>query len=178
MPADDVDLMRALYDEHGAALWSYVLRLASGDRARAEDVVQETFLRAWRNANLMDDSRGSVRSWLFTVAKRIIIDEWRTRRVRSEVVTADVPEREVIDETDRIVQSWVVTEALGHLSAAHREALVECYYQGRSVSEVAARHGIPEGTVKSRLHYGLRALRLALEEMGLGAGGGGEVIDR
>lgn len=167
MATDEIDLMRALHDEYGRQLWSYVLHLVGGDRDRAEDVVQETFVRAWRNPHLLDEERGPVRAWLFTVAKRIVIDEWRTRRVHAEIVTADIPEHEVVDETDRMVQSWLVTEALGKLSDVHRQALVECYYQGRSVPEVAARHGVPEGTIKSRLHYGLRSLRLALEEMGV-----------
>ena len=80
MPESSVALMQQLHDEHAAALWGYCLRLTGQDRARAEDVVQETLLRAWRNHDRLDESRGSVRSWLFTVARNIVIDEWRTSR--------------------------------------------------------------------------------------------------
>jgi len=161
--------MRELHDEHAAALWGYCVRLTSGDRARAQDVVQETLLRAWRNPKILDQAEGSARAWLFTVARNLTIDEWRTRRAQLEVPTADPPERTpVVDETDQLLQSWIVADALSRLSADHRQVLVECYYRGCSVAEAARRLDIPEGTVKSRTHYALRALRLALEEMGVG----------
>ncbi len=164
-----VTLMQQLHDEHAAALWGYCLRLTNHDHAYAEDVVQETLLRAWRNNARLEDSPGSVRPWLFTVARHIVIDDWRSRRSRSELSVADVPERaDIADRTDQLVQSWVVTEALRTLSADHRSVLLECYYRGASVAEAARRLGIPEGTVKSRTHYALRALRLALQEMGVG----------
>lgn len=170
MPEHAVALMQQLHDEHAAALWGYCLRLTGQDRARAEDVVQETLLRAWRNHDRLDESRGSVRSWLFTVARNIVIDEWRTRRAHAEFAVADVPEVvDDVDHTDQLLLSWVVAEALTRLSPEHRAVLLECYYRGLPVSEAARRLGIPEGTVKSRTHYALRALRLALEEMGVSA---------
>ena len=70
---------------------------------------------------------------------------------------------------DQLLLSWVVAEALTHLSEDHRTVLLECYYRGRPVAEVARRLGVPPGTVKSRTHYALRALKLALEEMGVSA---------
>jgi RNA polymerase sigma-70 factor, ECF subfamily len=163
---DDAQLLRALHDEHGGALWSYVVGLTNGDRAQAQDVVQETFLRAWRNPQVLLQTAGSARGWLFTVAKRIVIDEWRTARSRRERVTADLPERAVPDATDQAVDRHIVTAALRTLSLEHREVLLECYYRGSSVAQAAAALGVPAGTVKSRTHYALRALRLALEEMG------------
>lgn len=170
MPESAAALMQQLHDEHAAALRGYCLRLTGHDRARAEDVVQETLLRAWRNQDRLDESRGSVRSWLFTVARNIVIDEWRTRRVQSELSVADVPEtREPGDQTDQLLMSWVVADAVLTLSPDHRAVLLECYYRGASVAQAAHRLGIPEGTVKSRTHYALRALRLALQEMGVGA---------
>ena len=81
---------------------------------------------------------------------------------------ADVPEAESADTAEQLLQGWVVTEAVGRLSPDHRAVLLECYYRGHSVAEAAHRLGVPEGTVKSRTHYALRALRLALEEMGVG----------
>ena len=91
MPGDEAALMQQLHDEHAAALWGYCLRLTGHDRARAEDVVQETLLRAWRHREILDNPPPAVRGWLFTVARNIVIDEWRSRRARSETPVADVP---------------------------------------------------------------------------------------
>lgn len=158
-----------MHDEHSEALYAHALRLVNGDRQRAEDLVQETLLRAWRHPEALNPQRGSVRAWLFTTARNLAIDAWRRRSVRvGEVITDELPEApEAVDETDRAVEAWTVAEALGRLSAAHREVLVECFYRGRSVAEAAARLGIPPGTVKSRIHYALRSLRLILAEMGV-----------
>ena len=81
--------MRVLYQEHAAALWRYAVRL-TGDKARAEDVVQETLLRAWRHPEVTDESERSARAWLFTVARNLIIDERRSARYRSESATPDM----------------------------------------------------------------------------------------
>lgn len=167
--AQDAVLLRSLQQEHGEALQAYALRLCQGDRQRAEDLVQETLVRAWRHPASMDPANGSVRAWLFTTARNLAIDAWRRRSVRvSEVVTDQVPEQPPeVDEADRAVEAWTIAEALQRLSPAHREVLRECFYHGRSVAEAAARLGIPPGTVKSRTHYALRALRVVLEEAGV-----------
>ncbi len=162
----DAELLRALHDEHGGALWSFVLGLTNGDRARAQDVVQETFLRAWRTPAVLERTAQSPRAWLFTVAKRIVIDEWRTARSRHERVTDDVPERPVPDATEQAVDRHVVLAALRTLSPEHRAVLHETYFRGSSVREAAEALGVAPGTVKSRTHYALRALRLALDELG------------
>lgn len=170
MPESSTALMQQLHDEHASALWGYCLRLTGHDHARARDVVQETLVRAWRHQDRLEASRGSVRAWLFTVARNIVIDEWRTQRARSEVPVAELPESAPSgDRTDELLLSWVVADALLTLTPEHRGVLLECYYRGASVAEAAQRLGIPEGTVKSRTHYALRALRLALQEMGVGA---------
>lgn len=165
----DAQLLRAMHDEHADALLAHALRLVNGDRQRAEDLVQETLLRAWRHPEALDPDRGSVRAWLFTIARNLAIDAWRRRGTRvGEVVTDELPEpAQTVDETDRAVEAWTVAEALARLSPQHREVLVECFYQGRSVAEAAARLGVPPGTVKSRTHYALRSLRLILAEMGV-----------
>ena len=170
MPDHDVALMRQLHDEHAEVLWRFCLRLVGHDRGRAEDVVQETMLRAWRHRVILESEPPAVRAWLFKVARNIVIDEWRSRRNRTETPVADVPERGTEDdETDQLLLSWVVAEAVTRLSADHRAVLLECYFRGRPVAEAARRLGVPEGTVKSRTHYALRALKLALEEMGVSA---------
>lgn len=168
MAEDDVLLMQQLHDEHADALWGYCVRLTGHDRSRAEDVAQETLLRAWRHLDLLDEGSGSVRAWLFTVARNLVIDDWRSRRHQREVTVADVPDAGTVDVAEQLLQGWVVTEAITRLSDDHRAVLLECYYRGRSVAEAARVLGVPEGTVKSRTHYALRALRLALEEMGVG----------
>ena len=169
MPDSAAALMEQLHDEHGPALWGYCLRLTGHDRARAEDVVQETLLRAWRHRAILESPPPAVRSWLHTVARNLVIDEWRSRHAHPEHPVAEVPDDGQPDRSDELLLSWVVAEALTRLSADHRAVLLECYYRGRPVAEAARRLGVPEGTVKSRAHYALRALRLALEEMGVTA---------
>ena len=163
----EADQIQALHDEHVHALWRFALTLTGGDRQRAEDVVQETLLRAWRSSAQLGASHGATRAWLYTVARRLVIDEWRTARSRHEVLQEAPDSVSVQDETDRVLQSWVVADALRRLSPPHRQVLVECFYGGCTTAEAARRLGIPEGTVKSRTHYALRALRLVLEEMGV-----------
>jgi RNA polymerase sigma-70 factor (ECF subfamily) len=165
----DEQILRALHDEHAPALWGYAMRLTNGDAGRAEDAVQETLLRAWKHVEVLDPDRGSPRPWLFTTLRNVLIDEWRARSVRPEVVTDEPPERATPDHADSAVQSWLVAEALRQLSQQHRQVLVECYYRGHSVAQAAQRLGVPAGTVKSRTYYALRALRLALEERGVTA---------
>jgi len=162
----EADLLRTLHDQHAGALWAYAVNLTNGDRAKAQDVVQETMLRAWRNPKVLEQATGSARGWLFTVAKRIVIDDWRTARSRRERVTETLPEQPVADATDAAVDRQLVMAALQKLSAEHRAVLHECYFRGSSVAEAATALGIPAGTVKSRTHYAMRALKLALEELG------------
>ena len=169
MPDDDVALMRRLHEEHADALWRFCLRIVNNDRGRAEDVLQETLLRAWRHRAVLDSTPQATRAWLQTVARNIVIDEWRSHRDYTETPVLDVPDRREDDGTDQLLLSWVVAEAVTQLSPDHRAVLLECYYRGRSVAEAARRLGVPEGTVKSRTHYALRALKLALQEMGVSA---------
>jgi RNA polymerase sigma-70 factor, ECF subfamily len=167
---DEVALMNQLHEEHALALWRFCLRLVGNDEGRAEDVVQETMLRAWRHRAILESSPPALRAWLYTVARNIVTDEWRRQRNHRETSVAEVPESSTSDETvDHMLLSWVVAEAITRLSADHRAVLLECYYRGQPVAEASRRLGVPEGTVKSRTHYALRALRLALEEMGVSA---------
>jgi RNA polymerase sigma-70 factor, ECF subfamily len=170
----DAELIRLLHEQHGAALWAVALR-TTADPGRAQDAVQETLFRAWRHPAALDPRRGDPRPWLLRTLRNVLIDEWRSRAARPELLSDDPVGAEsgtatgtVTDHAEAAVQAWTVAAALDRLSAEHRAALVECYYRGRTVGEAAAVLGVPPGTVKSRVHYGLRALRLALEEMGVG----------
>jgi RNA polymerase sigma-70 factor (ECF subfamily) len=165
------ELVRSLYAEHAEGLLLFVLRLTGGDRQRAEDVVQETLLRAWRHAHeLAASGRTSLRPWLVAVARRIVIDGYRSRKARppetDDGALATVAEA---DETERVLQLLVLTDAMRGLTAAHREVVFETYFRGRTVQEAAESLGLPVGTVKSRVYYALRALRIALEEQGVTA---------
>lgn len=166
MPDNRTELLRVLYDEHAAALWRYTLGLVR-DPGRAEDIVQETLLRAWQRPNVLDQSDTSARAWLFTVARNLAVDEHRSARNRREFRTDSPPEQATPDQADRALDGWVVADALGKLSPDHREVIVRAYYRGLSTHQIAEELDIPAGTVKSRMHYGMRALRLALQEMGV-----------
>ena len=127
MSQEQEELMRALHDEHAAALWGYCLRLTDHDQARAQDVCQETMLRAWQHPDILSSSPSHTRGWLFTVARNIVIDEWRSRKAKPETVLAEPPETETgQDEVDRLLQRWVVSEAMSRLSSDHRQVLFEC----------------------------------------------------
>ena len=161
----EADLLRELHEQHAGALWSYALRL-TGDRGRAQDVVQETLLRAWRNPQILDPELDSQRSWLYTVARNIVIDEWRTTRWKPETEIDQIPDQPIGDASDQVVNRHLVTAALGRLTQEHRDVLRECYFRGSSVAQAAHVLGIAPGTVKSRIYYALRALRLVIEELG------------
>ncbi|WP_269821753.1 sigma-70 family RNA polymerase sigma factor [Nocardia asteroides] len=163
---DRATLMAALYHEHATVLWRYTLGLVR-DAGRAEDIVQETLLRAWQRPAVLDQSTHSARAWLFTVARNLAVDEHRSARNRREFRTDAPPEQSTPDHSDRALDGWLVADALAKLGADHREVIVRAYYRGLSTQQIAEELGIPPGTVKSRMHYGMRALRLTLQEMGV-----------
>ena len=159
----------AVYVEHGQALLAYALRL-TGDRGRAEDVVQETLIRAWKHAGALASDGRPLRPWLFTVLTNLVISEHRARRRRPyEVIEEWIADPTVSPELDRAMEAWQLQAAVAQLSSPHREVLLALYFHGLNVTEAAQALGIPVGTVKSRSFYALRALRLILEESGWGS---------
>lgn len=166
--SDAVDgFVRSLHDRHAGALYGYALRRL-GDRAAAEDAVQDALVAAWRHQDQYDPARGSERQWLFGIARNVVADRRRRDRRRALRAVPGVASEAVDDDDlERVVEASLVVDALAALSPEHRSVIVAAYYDGQSVHEMAARFGVPEGTVKSRLHYGLRALRAGLEETGV-----------
>jgi RNA polymerase sigma-70 factor, ECF subfamily len=162
--------MAMLFDQHGGPLLAYALQLTAGDLHRAEDVVQETLLRAWRHPEALTPERGSARAWLRTVARNIAFDDYRARQARPREVGIELADRVPgpgEDAIDRALEAWIVAEALESLSEAHRQVLIETFYRGGSVADASVSLGVPPGTVKSRTFYALRALRAALLERGV-----------
>jgi RNA polymerase sigma-70 factor, ECF subfamily len=156
------ELINALYADNAAFVVSYVTGLLN-DRFLAEDVLQETMLRAWRYSANFSDQKGSVRGWLIKVAHNIAMDKIRMRRSRPvEVSDETAPEAMIEDHADAVVNSLHVDGALARLSPGHRQVLEQIYLNDCTTREAAARLGIPEGTAFSRSYYALRILRSEL----------------
>jgi len=146
--------VREAYSAHASELYGFAVR-SLGDSGLAEEAVQETFLRAWRAGERFDPQIGSLRTWLFAILRNVVIDLSRARSVRPGVSEGGI---------EPTVEPF--EEAMRRIGDQRRRVLVETYYRGRPYAEVAEELGVPEGTVKSRVYYGLRALRVVLEEMG------------
>lgn len=129
--------------------------------------MQEALFRAWKRPKILEEGEPAARAWLFTVARNLVIDDRRSARHLHEVTTGWVPETSSADDTDVALDKWLVADALQSLSAEHRQAVVNAFYLGKSAVEIAREENIPEGTVRSRMHYALRALRLAMQERGV-----------
>jgi RNA polymerase sigma-70 factor, ECF subfamily len=163
--------LRALYRVHARPLYGYALRRL-GDRGLAEEAVQEVFTRLWRGAATFDPAQGSARTWLYGIARHVVIDLERRRAVRPGQAAHDgafdEPADEPTDEPiERALLRWQIRAALDRLSPEHRQVITMCHFEALSLREISGRTGVPLGTVKSRLSYALRNLRLALEEMGV-----------
>ncbi|WP_228992041.1 sigma-70 family RNA polymerase sigma factor [Streptomyces sp. DH8] len=160
----DERTLAELQREHGPALFHFLLGLTFGDRQRAEDLVQETLVRAWQHPEAFDAPYASMRPWLFTVGRRLAIDARRSRQARPVEVGDTVLETtpDTRDTADSAVHALDVREAVRTLSPEHRAVLVQIYFRGLSVGETAEVLGIPAGTVKSRSYYALRVLARTL----------------
>src|SRR5688500_8633236 len=167
LPADDSgDELRELYRRYSGELFGFACN-ALGDRELAEEVVQDVFASAWRHAQDYDSRRATVRTWLYAIARNRIVDARRRAAVRPTLAFQDSGEGPgALDrELERAVLRWQVAAALTRLSPEHREVIRLAHYGGLTLREIAARKGIPLGTVKSRTSYALRTLRLILDEM-------------
>jgi len=163
------DSMRALYRTYGPELYGFAVS-ALGDRGHAEELVQEVFTRVWHKADTFDPERASFRTWLYGIARNAIIDSRRRASVRPALATYETGDDETgttDEELEGALLRWQVGAALDPLTAEHRQVIRLAHFQGMTLREIAERTGLPLGTVKSRTSYALRALRLALEEMGV-----------
>jgi RNA polymerase sigma-70 factor (ECF subfamily) len=157
------DPIEVIYRLHRKPLYQFLLRITLGNSQEAEDLLQETLFRAWRY--LQDHTADATRllPWLYTVARRVAIDAARARQARPvEVIVTDpgtLPT--TYDDIERLLVMLTMRRGLMSLTLAHRRVLIEIFYHGRTAPEAAAALGIPEGTVKSRTFYALRALAAA-----------------
>ena len=162
----DLDALEELYRRFGPRLYGLGLRLL-GDASLSEELVQETFLRVWRGSARYDRARGSVPTFVFTIARNVAVDLWR--RPSSRPLPAQPTATELTDATDEVLIGITVRDALDGLTPDHRQVLELGYREGLTQVEIARRLDIPLGTVKTRTYYALRALKLALEERGINA---------
>ena len=158
--------LQVLHDRHASELWRFAMR-RTHDRELSEDIVQEVLLRAWKDPSLGQRDQAAARAWLFTASRNLIIDGWRRAASRHKQPMEYPPEESADDGISVVLDRWLIAEALASLSTEQRSVINATYYEGRSIADISALFNSPEGTVKSRLHYGLRNLRLALQEKGV-----------
>ena len=177
--AGELNALDMLYERYRTMAYSIALRITS-DASLAEDVVQDAFLGAWRNAGRYAESRASVKTWLLAIVHHRAVDAVRRRRP-----TVDLPEREDVPPAQLTLPDfWAevagnldragVQGALRVLSDVQREAIELAYFGGLTQQEIAARTDTPLGTVKSRMRLGLLAMRRAL----VGEGSGLATLER
>jgi RNA polymerase sigma-70 factor (ECF subfamily) len=164
----DPAAFQELYEAYGPRVKAYMMRRGT-DAATAEDLAQETLLVVWRRAALYAEAKGSAATWIFTIARNLRID-----RLRREQPWQELPEErfeqagsepqpdEALDEKERQVR---VRAALNTLPPDQREVIALSYLDGLSHGEIAARLGVPLGTVKSRMRIAYQRIRAALEDL-------------
>jgi RNA polymerase sigma-70 factor (ECF subfamily) len=168
------DAMAEVFRRHGGAVFALAKRVLGGDTGRAEEIVQEVFVRLWNQPERFDPERGSLRSFLLAQAHGRSVDVLRSDSARKGREERDVRataeggydlEREVWD----MAVAEQVREAVMRLPSEERRPIELAYFGGRTYREVAAELGAPEGTVKSRIRSGLKRMRAGLAETSVGA---------
>jgi RNA polymerase sigma-70 factor (ECF subfamily) len=153
--------MKDLIDTHRMPLIRFVLQMTRGEHHTAEDIVQETIIRAWHHLDRLPADEEGAGRWLRTVAHHLLIDHVRRQKVRRSEVS-DLEPAKFDDVSSTVVAADSFREALSGLASVQRQVLDEIFVQNRTTQEVAARLNIPIGTVRSRQHYAIQALRHAM----------------
>lgn len=158
------EMLAALYADYGSDLRRFAQRL-TGDPGSAEDIVQETMLRAWRHPDRVGDRTDTRRAWLYTIARHVAIDQHRARQARPPEA-ADLTVlvgRAAPDQIDAAITQWDLASALAGLRPRDRDLLTARYLRDRSIHDMAADLNVPAGTIKSRLSAARSALRRTLQ---------------
>jgi RNA polymerase sigma-70 factor (ECF subfamily) len=168
----DVAAFEELYDRHSSTVYALLLRIL-GNAHDAEEVLQETFVKAWSSAKMFDALRGSEVAWLISIARSRGIDRLRSRKIRGEredeagrevaVVTGVVDRSSGVEHAMRSEERIAVRGALAELPEPQRVALELAYFEGLSQSEIAAKLNEPLGTIKTRMQLGMKKLRDRLQ---------------
>lgn len=172
LAAGDVDALARLYDRYGALAYSVSLRIL-GDPGRAEDVVQDAFLKLWNSASRFDAHRGSLRTWVITAVRNRSIDYLRGRsaheRQEREIpleTEARGPGSDPWREVAASIERDVITEALSALPVEQRQTVELAYFGGYSHREIAEMIRVPLSTVKGRMRLALEKLHSYLQGRG------------
>ena len=169
----DRTALEVLYDRHAPMVLGISLKII-GDRAAAEDILQETFWRVWQNAVTYQPQRGTFTDWLFRIARNLAIDVYRRRSVRPQAITeagdADPildrmpdPNMDVPEQAQSSLKAQQVRKALTILSPEQRQVIEMAYFQGLTRQEIAEATGEPLGTIHTRARLGLQKLREELK---------------
>ena len=167
--SDDAErFVRRIHAEHVQALFAWANRRFADGRD-AEEVIAESFVKAWRHSDQFDPDRGSERAWIFGIVRNTAADHYRRTGRHLRLIDSSKADEpiEPISEVEALAEATIVHDALMNLTEHHREVIVEAFFAGKTSTQIADKLHIPAGTVKSRLYYGLRNLRAALEERGI-----------
>jgi RNA polymerase sigma-70 factor (ECF subfamily) len=162
----DRQVLTALYAAHADEVRRFVAGYVA-DAQHREDIVQETFTRAWKNIDRIDTEHGNPRSFLFSIAHNTLVDQWRSRSRRPEVLTDRDTTVAADDGVDESLQRLLLADSMRRLSVEHREVIKALYFDDMTIAGAADHLGVAVGTIKSRSYHAVRALRAVFDEMGL-----------
>lgn len=169
----DPDALEKLYDRYEQMVYSFAYRIVK-DSMAAEEVMQELFMRIWKNAEQYDSAKGKLSTWMFTVTRNIALDQLRKNNTRPPQQSADAEELQQLRDTGAMTEDMVemlvageqIREALLELSRDQQQVMDLIYYQGLTQQEVAYHVAVPLGTVKSRVRLAMRQLQKRLVHWG------------
>ncbi|KUP20718.1 sigma-70 family RNA polymerase sigma factor [Paenibacillus sp. DMB5] len=169
----DPDALEKLYDRYEQMVYSFAYRIVK-DSMAAEEIMQELFMRIWKNAEQYDSAKGKLSTWMFTVTRNIALDQLRKNNTRPPQQSADAEELQQLRDTGAMTEDMVemlvageqIREALLELSRDQQQVMDLIYYQGLTQQEVVYHVAVPLGTVKSRVRLAMRQLQKRLVHWG------------